>query len=325
MGTAEGRERPRAGRLPRSLSRVMTLVVAVGFAVVGIAGAASAHHNTITGTVVCKTSGGWTLTWKVENSADKLETITASSRPGVVPVGTELTAHQIRTFTETITTKPTSAVTLELTGKWAYGYTSTDSGTVPASSFDDGCHVTTVDQPTVPVIDECGPGNAHYGQVPSGPWTSTTNPDGSLTLTASQGTQFTGGQSVVTYPAPVDSAQACATAPVTTPPVTTPPATAAPEVLPAEVRVVSAAARKIDKCGRSGDLFKVATRNGVVYKVKGKVLRQGVWLKAKTRTVTVRAVAADATVRLKGKQVWRLSFTNKACAPVPQVAPNTGA
>ena len=109
-----------------------------------------------------------------------------------------------------------------------------------------------------------------------------------------------------------------------TPPVVTPPVVVPPEVLPAQVLVVKAGARRIDKCGRQGDLFKVAKKSGVVYTAKGKVLRQGVWLKARTRTVTVRASAADATYQLRGKSVWKLSFTRKACAKAPEVAPNTG-
>ena len=34
--------------------------------------------------------------------------------------------------------------------------------------FYDDCEVTTVSPPTVPVIDDCGPGNAHYGAGPHG-------------------------------------------------------------------------------------------------------------------------------------------------------------
>ena len=89
----------------RVISRAVTLVLAVGFAVVGLAGAASAHHNTITGTVACATGGGWSVTWKVVNSEQITETITSSNRPAV-PVGTTLTAAQAKTFTETVTTKP---------------------------------------------------------------------------------------------------------------------------------------------------------------------------------------------------------------------------
>jgi hypothetical protein len=201
--------------------------------------------------------------------------------------------------------------------------------------------VKTVAPPTVPVADDCGPNNAHYGQVPTGPWTTTLNPDGSLTIAANPGYSFGNGQTVVTYPAPTDSNQPCpvvtplvvtppvvtppvVTPPVVTPPVVTPPVVAPPEVLPAEVRVVRARAKQIDKCGRASDLFTVSKRSGVVYTAHGKVLRQGVWLRARTRAVTVRAQAADATFLLKGKQVWRMTFTRKPCAQAPEISPNTG-
>lgn len=304
----------------RIMSRVVTLVLAVGFAVVGIAGAASAHHNTITGSVACRTGGGWAVTWSVVNSEQITETITASNR-AAVPVGTTLTAAQTRTFTETVTTKPGSPLTLTLSAQWTNGVTASNSGSIAVASFADSCNVTTVAPPTVPVVDDCGPGNAHFGQVPTGPWTSTTNPDGSLTITANQGYSFGNGQTSVTYPKPTDSNQAC---PVVTPPVVTPPVVSPPEVLPAEVRVVRARARHIDKCGRASDLFKVSRRSGVVYKADGKVLREGVWIKARTRSVTVRAHAVDATYLLEGKQVWRMTFSRKPCAQAPEIAPHTG-
>ena len=47
---------------------------------------------------------------------------------------------------------------------------------------------------TVPVIDDCGPGNAHYGQIPTGPWTATVNPDRSLTVTAARATSSPTGR-----------------------------------------------------------------------------------------------------------------------------------
>jgi hypothetical protein len=324
MSSARERHHRTAGGAARGVSRVVTLVLAVGFAVVGVAGAASAHHNTINGTVTCKTGGGWSVAWRVENSEQITETITASNRPGVVPVGTQLTARQTRTFTEAVTAKPTSPLKLELSARWSNGNTATNSGSIAVSSFADECNVTTVDAPSIPVVDECGPGNAHYGQVPSGPWTPTTNPDGSVTVTTTPGHQFPNGQTSITYPVPADSNQPCPTPPVVTPPVT-PPVTTPPEVLPAEVRVVSANARKIDKCGRASDLFKVVRSRGVVYRANGRVVRQGAWIKAEKRSVTVRALPADETFQLRGKQVWRMTFTNKPCARAPQVAPGTGA
>lgn len=305
----------------RFISRAVTLVLAVGFAVVGIAGAASAHHNTITGSVACATGGGWSVRWTVVNSEQLTETITSSNRP-VVPVNTTLTAAQTKTFTETVTTKPTGPLTLTLAARWSNNVTAINSGSIAVASFSDSCNVTTVTAPTVPVVDECGPGNARFGQVPSGPWTSVLNPDGSLKVTANRGYSFGNGQTSVTYPAPADSNVPC---PVVTPPVETPPVVVSPpEVLPAQVKVVRAQARSIDKCGRASDLFKVAKRSGVVYKVNGDVIRQGVWIKAKTRSVTVRAQAADAAHALQGKQVWKLSFTRRPCAQAPEVSPNTG-
>ncbi|SFB27553.1 hypothetical protein SAMN05192575_106127 [Nocardioides alpinus] len=310
---------------------MLTLVVAVGFAVVGIAGAASAHHNTISGKVACASSGGWAVTWTVVNSEQITETITSSNR-GVVAVGTQLGARQTKTFTETVTTRPGSPLTLTLGARWSNNTTANNSGSIPVVEFKDDCIVTQVTAPTVPVIDDCGPGNARFDTVPSGPWTSVLNADGSLTVTANQGHRFTDGQSSVTYPTPTDSNQPCpvvtppvVTPPVVTPPVVTPPVVVTPpEVLPAQVRVIRAAARNIDKCGRASDLFKVAERTGVVYRVNGKVVRQGVWVKAKTRTVTVRATTVDASYALKGKQVWKMTFTRNACAQAPEVSPSTG-
>ncbi|MCY4727261.1 hypothetical protein NYO98_13315 [Nocardioides sp. STR2] len=310
-------------------------MLAVGFAVVGVAGAASAHHNTINASVVCKTGGGWSVTWRVENSETVSETIRASNR-AAVPVGSRLTSRQVRTFGETITTKPTADVTLRLDARWDNGNTNTSYGTIAKASFTDDCVVKTVQPPTIPVVDDCGPGNAHYGQVPSGPWTSTTNADGSVTVTTTSGTQFPNGATSTTYPAPTDSNEPCPTPPVVPPappvppvppvepPVATPPVLAPPEVLPAEARVVSARARKIDKCGTRGDVYKVVKRSGVVYTSKGKVLRQGVWLKAGAARITVRAHATDASYRLEGKRQWRMTFRTRPCAQAPEVAPSTG-
>ena len=266
---AEGTPTPAPAR-NRAMSRVVTLVLATGFAVVGITGAASAWDNTISGTVECATGGGWAVTWRVVNSEPTPETITASNRPSAVPIGTTLTASQTRTFNETVTAKPTADLTLTLTAEWdtegvstvSVIETSTDSGTIPMASFTDGCAVATGPPPAPPVV---------------------------------------------------------------TPPVVTPPVAAPPEVAPAEVRVVQGRAKHIDKCGRASDLFKVSKRSGVVYTAKGKVLREGVWLKARTRSVTVRAAAAGTTYELTGKRVWEMAFTNRPCAPAPEVAPATGA
>ena len=82
---------------------------------------------------------------------------------------------------------------------------------------------------------------------------------------------------------------------------------------------------KIDKCGRAGDVLRAKPVKGVRYLVTGEAIRKGVWLKAKTRTVKVRAVASNATYRVTGQDVWILRYTNKPCITAPQVLPATGA
>lgn len=68
--------------------------------------------------------------------------------------------------------------------------------------------------PVVPIIDECGDGNAVYGNVPDGDYTYVRNPDGSITFTANAGFVFPGNLDVVSIAAPIDSGELCNT-PVT--------------------------------------------------------------------------------------------------------------
>lgn len=308
--TSTGRHAPRPPAVSgRALARVVTLLVVVSFSVVGLAAPSMAHHNTITGTVACKIGGGWSVTWRVVNSEQRSETIVASNRSSAVPVGTVLGPWATRVSTETVTARPTAPLTLTLTGRWTNGVSATNSGSIPVAAFSDECVRQEVPSPQVPVVDDCGAGNAHYGTVPAGPWTSVVHADGSITLTAQAGYVFPDGQTAVTYPVPVDTAQPCPT-----------PA----EVLPAEVRVVRGQATRIDKCGRAGDLYKVAQRAGVRYVVRGKVVREGTWLRARQRRVVVRAQASGQSFELTGKRVWRFTFSQRPCAPAPHVLPATG-
>ncbi|MDQ6526219.1 hypothetical protein RB608_21550 [Nocardioides sp. LHD-245] len=59
--------------------------------------------------------------------------------------------------------------------------------------------------PTIPVVDPCGTGNATYGTVPTGNYTTTRNNDGSLTLTATTGHTFPGNRPTHGYPTPVET------------------------------------------------------------------------------------------------------------------------
>lgn len=89
---------------------------------------------------------------------------------------------------------------------------------------------------------------------------------------------------------------------------------------------VKGAVKMIDKCGRGGDVFLAKRVKGVTYRVNGRgVIREGVWLKAKTRTVRVRAVASSERYKVVGQDVWIRRFTNRPCATPPQVLPATGA
>ncbi|HXH79753.1 hypothetical protein [Nocardioides sp.] len=102
-------------------------------------------------------------------------------------------------------------------------------------------------------------------------------------------------------------------------------AQAAAEAAAEAAVAVRADVRKIDKCGRAGDMFFAKRVEGVRYLVKGETIRKGTWLKAMTRTVKVRAVAASVDYRVVGQDTWVLRFTNRSCATPPQVLPATGA
>lgn len=168
------------------------------------------------------------------------------------------------------------------------------------------CPDTVVQPPTIPVVDECGPGNAAYGPVPVGPWTSVTNPDGSVTVTANSGNTFPNGPSV-TYPVPADSNVPCPT----------------DEPKPKKVK---GKAKMVDKCGTAGDLFAVMKHKGVVYTADGQRIREGVWLKTGgDRKVVVKAKAASKKFKLVGKsKKWVFRFDNRPCGN-PDEPPDTGA
>lgn len=116
-----------------------TIIVAAAAALVvsGIfmspAPKAEAHHNTITVAVSCTTDYRWQVLWKVENSENLTETITASSDPAMIPVGTELGKRETRTFVEFLTA-PVDKV-LSLAGKWSNGQSQQNTGTLSKSQF----------------------------------------------------------------------------------------------------------------------------------------------------------------------------------------------
>ena len=222
------RARDRMGASPEpAVSRVVTLVLAVGFAVVGVAGAASAHHNTITGTVdvQARVAAGPSPGRSI-NSETITETITASNRTvGRCPVGTP--ARLTETSPRADETRPhardrrprsrsgsrlqRSTVTLTWStlrsgnalGQTAgpdLGTNSTAASRSPGRrSFSATSCITVTDASTAPVrpcpsSTTAARATPATATVPAGPWTSTLNPDGSLTVTASPGYSFPNGQ-----------------------------------------------------------------------------------------------------------------------------------
>lgn len=111
------------------------------------------------------------------------------------------------------------------------------------------------------------------------------------------------------------------------PPVPNPPNPPVPPTPnpPVHVKKVMGAVKMVDKCGRAADAFLAKRVKGVTYLVKGKVIREGVWLKPKTKVVKVHAVASSKKYKVVGQTHWVLKFSTKPCAPPPNISPPTGA
>jgi hypothetical protein len=140
--------KPEFMRLRRALTLALaTILAAAGITVLSPAGAALAHHNTVSATVSCVAST-WTITWSIQNSeTDKVETITGSSNPALVPLGTEIAAGGTFIAVETVA-EPTGR-TLTVTGNWpASNVTVQSSGQVTPYDFAGECAPT---EPQVPV------------------------------------------------------------------------------------------------------------------------------------------------------------------------------
>lgn len=155
--------------------------------------------------------GTWLSLWDAQDAAhqtllDKVQVGEDCSAVLAVPAS-ECESHQYQG--DLSSTEPPSTIT-DTTGDGVAdipGYIAGGLFTVPGN--ESKCEAPETQVPQVPVVDECGLGNAHYGDVPEGPYTVTRNDDGSITLTANEGTVFLGGLSEVTLPAPVDSGEVC--------------------------------------------------------------------------------------------------------------------
>lgn len=135
--------------LPRALAAIAAVALGAGLAVVGAAAPASAHHNTISGEILCEADGSASIEWSVTNSEAKTETITHSSNTAVVPVGTTLAKRETAVFTQEDAAVGTH--TLKLSAEWSNGATDTSSsGAVKVT--DESCGE---DAPVVKKITFC--------------------------------------------------------------------------------------------------------------------------------------------------------------------------
>ncbi|WP_234980876.1 hypothetical protein [Agromyces cerinus] len=150
-GDARTRVRWSSRRPFRRFAAILTsLALGAGFALVGVAAPASAHHNTISATATCDVATGtFDITWTVENSENRVETITRSSNEALVPVGTEFGKREVKTFTQTDVADGTYK--LDLSAKWDNGAKQSNSGGITVDSEDCGeqpvkkiefCHAT---------------------------------------------------------------------------------------------------------------------------------------------------------------------------------------
>lgn len=146
------------------LAGLTTIVLSLGLVAL-TAAPASAHHNTIKAQVSCYTGpeGFWKVTWTVENSENREETITASNDASIVPVGTVIGARDTLTVVKYYASKPSSSFTLELSAEWSNGNTNTSEGTLDRRDFRDGC----IPDDTTKKIEIC-----HATGSTSNPYTS---------------------------------------------------------------------------------------------------------------------------------------------------------
>ncbi|KAB2812963.1 class F sortase [Pimelobacter simplex] len=94
---------------------------------------------------------------------------------------------------------------------------------------------------------------------------------------------------------------------------------------PAVPVAVRGAVAKLDKCGRN-DFYRAVKVTGIRYVVGRSTVPQGVWVKARTKVVKVRVLAASRAYRVVGKKVIKVRFPYTcSCAAPPVTSPATGA
>lgn len=112
------------------------VAVLAGAAILVPVGGASAHHNTISSTVEC-VDYEWVVTWSVENSENRVETITGTSDAALFAEGVQVPARGTITASEVFASPEDKQVKLK--GQWDNGQTATNVGYVTSAQFVGDC------------------------------------------------------------------------------------------------------------------------------------------------------------------------------------------
>lgn len=188
------------------LAALSALAIALGM-VAFTTTSASAHHNSITASVSCNANYQWEVTWSVTNSEnDKAEKIIFSSNTDVIPINTEFTAGQTRTFTQIVSEK--TKLTLTITGEWTNGVKTENTGTLKKDAFKDDCKPPAAQDATAsatPTPASCTSAGGVTFSILNAKWENDTDlTDGSRKAVADAGHVFPGGATTldVTYQIP---------------------------------------------------------------------------------------------------------------------------
>lgn len=99
-------------------------VATVAATLLVIPGAAFAWTYSLTGSGSCQPDGSYKITWTVDNTAENEALhITASSDTAVVPVGTDIAAHQTQAFYQTAAGTAAANFSLSLSGNFPSDHT----------------------------------------------------------------------------------------------------------------------------------------------------------------------------------------------------------
>lgn len=93
---------------------------------------------------------------------------------------------------------------------------------------------------------------------------------------------------------------------------------------PPKAKKVRGAVKKIDKCELNNFVFLKKVK-GLHYVMKGKVVREGVWVKVKAKVVKIKVKADSGKYQVVGKKLFMVTFPDsRSCYNPPNNPPNSG-